>query len=193
MADASISIGLGFGSPFTSWSQSSSGSSSWSWSGLSGGVKQPYLEGFLKPLLQYPHLVGGVFESALSGRPNENIWNNLVQNSFKNYQNQLYPAIQQNVRGVIENLANRGVLDSSVASNALSGLLGSYQQQLGDYLANLQKTALFYPLDVIRSLSIVPQAAGTARESESMSSSSSYSQSYNPAPAFSLISSLIGL
>lgn len=187
-----LGISLGVGSPFTIWSQSRSSGSSWSRSGLPADVKKKYLQ-FLTPLFSRGGLLGSVFESALTGKPNQNIWDNLTKTAWKNYQAQLRPAIQQNIRSVIGSLADRGVLDSSVASRTLGGLLGNYQQILANYLAQLQQRALFYPLEAMRVAQIFPALVQILRESQSGSSQSSSSTSYNPSPAINLAMGLIGL
>jgi len=204
--DKLVSKNLNLSSSFSS-SKGMSRSFSKSFSGLTGDAYKK-ASGFFSSLTSNLNpLLGDV----VNARPNQNILNSLarlnslaVQNWISNYR----PVIAGLFRKNINALANRGILDSSVASKTLAGISSGYLQNLANLESQLEmeriRKSLEYPsrtlgllgrlAEIYGGLSRISRGTSSAYSSNVASSTrNSLNYSYNPAPAIGFLSSLMGI
>lgn len=217
---SSFSIGSSQGgSSYQNQSRQYGYSKSWSrnYSGLLGQALQNAQNIFNTLSTQMSPLVSQV----VNAQPNQNVLDNLAnlnKIAVENWKTLYRPTSNQTIRQAITGLANRGVLDSTVASNVLSGIASQYLTNLANLQRGLEMNriteALNYPYKALGLLGNIAAALGNvARISRGRSESKSehggwsygsggssqrsfhfgQSQSYNPAPAVSLLSGLLGI
>jgi len=195
------------GSYGSGYSSSYSSSESWGYSGLPSEALQTALPTFRR----LNNLLTANLGQVRSGRPNRGVLKTLEEMNQTYLSNLLLnrrPVINSLAGRLITNLANRGVLDSSVASKALSNTLGKF---ITDYINTAtklelerQKEGLYWPLKTLGVLSsLTPSYGSLLRVAQNRSKSSgsnvsnnfrvSFNESYNPAPAVGLLTSLMGI
>ena len=134
-------------------------------------------------------------KQVINAQPNQNVLNNLAklneivtQNWIRNYR----PAVNQVVNQTITNLADRGIIDSSVASRTLAGVSSNYLNNLANLQSQLEteriNKALNYPLNVFKTLGAIATGYGALSRV-----STSNASSYNPSPAVGFLTRLIGI
>ncbi|EDP74406.1 hypothetical protein [Hydrogenivirga sp. 128-5-R1-1] len=183
----------------TSSSKSSSFSKSYSYSGLLGKTLKDSQNAFS----MFTGYMNPLSEQVMYAKPNQQVLNNLTrlneiatQNWIRNYR----PAVNTAVNQTITNLANRGILDSSVASKTLAGVSSNYLNNLANLQSQLEmeriNKALNYPMQTLQLFGNLAQLFGNlsrVSKSSSMSRSTTSSTSYNPAPAVGLLSRFMGI
>jgi len=183
-------------------------SASFNWSGSFSGLppqlQEVYIP-FLKSVLSESTGLGSLIRNILSGKINEGILTSFLDANkllVKNFENSLRPIMEEKTRKGIENLAVKGVIDSSVAERVLSEIASTYLSKLADFQRQLEyealKRAYEYPFTAARVLgNIIPTLLGTTRTSQALSvglgSSIGSSVGYDPTPALSFFRALIGL
>ena len=204
MLDLSSNWGL-----LTAQSRSSSGSSSFSQSSHSSysGLREGALKKTEGALQFSLGKMPGLLESVIYAHPNQKVLQNLDYLSniaTQSWVRNVRPLMNFAIRGAINNLANRGILDSSVASKVISNVQSRYFDDLANHVAQLQQfrinKALSYPLETagllqryIDALGNIARIGTSHGSSLSSSSSTSVSYSYNPAPAVSFLGGLLGI
>lgn len=187
---------------FTSWSGGQSQNRQRSYSTSRSGIN-PMIGSQLLPLVS---TVSGKASGLIGklGSPDMDVYrfytDTLMPTIQASYQRNVVPAIQSSLLSTINNLANRGILDSSVASRAIGSVMSEGAKNLANLFSDLQKEAvgiaLSYPMKALGTLSpFLASLADAYKEAYSQSASegegSSVNFSYNPAPILSLLNLLL--
>ncbi len=161
----------------SSWNKSYSGLGS-GWTNWSGNTVQPLLSGVLG---NYPNFINSAYNDASSGI-------NAVA------QSQLAPAMQ----GVINKLASRGMINSSVAGDAMSktasGILDSLLSNQTSLNANRAGALAQYPSLLMNAAQLGQYSSGTGganATSTSSSLSNSSSSSSDTSTPYRIMASLL--
>ncbi len=195
----------------SSYSRSYSRSNSFSRANSYAGLLGKALEDAQNTFSMFAGYMNPLSKQVMYAKPNEQVLDNLArlnelatQNWIRNYR----PAVNTAVNQTITNLANRGILDSSVAGRAIAGVSSNYLNNLANLQTQLEmdriNKALNYPMQTLQlfgnlaqgfgNLSKISKSSSTSRSnslSTSMYNSASYS--YNPSPAVGFLTRLIGI
>lgn len=150
-------------------------------------------------------LVSSLAPTVSLGKPNQNVFNSfnqLAKLALQNWQRNFRPIVNNVFNQAITGLANRGILDSSVASRVLANAQSSYLNNLANLSNTLERQAIEQAINYpITALGLLGRLAGVygdlSRIAKSKSSSVRYSasegSSYNPSPAVGFLSRLMGI
>lgn len=152
-------------------SQSNSNSLSNSFSGLDSGYRNELMGGVIPQLTQSA--------SGLSGQVDK-----YVDNASSLYQNLTNQAMQRQLPGLLGSLANRGMLNSSVASNAIGGGAAEIAKAYGNKLHESGMQGAQMQMQIPSILGALAQL-GQYQKANSESNTSSSSQGQNRQSSFS--------